>query len=384
MLKSYIVIGIRNLLKQKGYSVIKIAGLALGLAASLVIYLYVQEDLSYDTFHRNHDRIARLLTIDNAEGVSSKLVGVTAPALGPALETELPEVLKAARLSGGGQLDLSYKDNVLKSDAGFRTESSFFEIFDFKILEGKKQGTLDEPNSIAITQKLAKRLFGDENPIGKAVKLNQTLDLNVVALVEDPPHNSHIQFDLLRSLTPGQNEDQFKQFLQNWQGIAMFTYVLLDKPLNAASLNPKLKAIANKNKATDFFTPVSQPLDEVHLHSKEILFETNANKSDVLNVYVLSTIAVLILLLAAVNFMNLVTAKSVSRAKEVGLRKVIGAVRNQLIGQHLSESISVVIISAILAIGFSFLLIPLLNGAYQRFADPMMLLQPKTFCFLSD
>ncbi len=381
MLKSYLTIGIRNLLKQKGYSVIKIAGLALGLAASLIIYLYVEEDLSYDKFHRNHDRIARLLTIDNAEGVSSKLVGVTAPALAPAVETELPEVLKAARLSGGGQLDLSYKDNVLKCDAGFRTESSFFEIFDFKILEGKKQGTLDEPNSIAITQKLAKRLFGDETPIGKTVKLNQTLDLNVVALVEDPPHNSHIQFDLLRSLTPGQNEDQFKQFLQNWQGIAMFTYVLLDKPLDAASLNPKLKEIANKNKATDFFTPVSQPLNDVHLHSKEILFETNANKSDVLNVYVLSTIAILILLLAAVNFMNLVTAKSVSRAKEVGLRKVIGAVRNQLISQHLSESISVVVISALLAIGIAFLLTPFLNSAYQRFADTMILLQSRTILF---
>lgn len=376
MWKSYIVIGIRSLLKQKVYSVIKIAGLALGLAASLIIYLYVQEDLSYDKFHHQHGNIARLLTIDNAEGVSSKLVGVTAPALGPAVETELPEVLKAARLSGGGQLDLSYKDNVLKCDAGFRTESSFFEIFDFKILEGKKEKTLDEPNSIAITQKLAKRLFGDENPIGKTIKLNQTLDLNVVALVEDPPHNSHIQFDLLRSLTPGQNEDQFKQFLQNWQGIAMFTYVLLDKPLNSASLNPKLKAIANKNKATDFFTPVSQPLDDVHLYSKEILFETNANKSDVLNVYVLSTIAVLILLLAAVNFMNLVTAKSVSRAKEVGLRKVIGAVRNQLISQHLSESISVVFISAVFAVAIALLLTPFLNSAYQRFANPMLLLQP--------
>lgn len=376
MWRSYIVIGIRSLLKQKVYSAIKIAGLALGLAASLIIYLYVQEDLSYDKFHHQHSNIARLLTIDNAEGVSSKLVGVTAPALGPAVETELPEVLKAARLSGGGQLDLSYKDNVLKCDAGFRTESSFFEIFDFKILEGKKEKTLEEPNSIAITQKLAKRLFGDENPIGKTIKLNQTLDLNVVALVEDPPHNSHIQFDLLRSLTPGQNEDQFKQFLQNWQGIAMFTYVLLDKPLNSASLNPKLKAIANKNKATDFFTPVSQRLDDVHLHSKEILFETNANKSDVLNVYVLSTIAILILLLAAVNFMNLVTAKSVSRAKEVGLRKVIGAVRNQLISQHLSESISVVLISAVVAVAIALLLTPFLNSAYQRFANPMLLMQP--------
>jgi putative ABC transport system permease protein len=377
MLKSYFVIGLRNLLKQKGYSFIKIAGLAFGLAASMVIYLYVLEDLSYDKFHNNYNNIVRLLTIDNAEGVSSKLVGVTAPPLGPTAETELPEVLKSVRLGGGGQLDLSYGDKILKCDAGFRSESSIFEVFDFKILDGKKEKTLEEPNSIAITQKLAKRLFGDENPIGKTIKLNQTVDLNVVALVEDPPKNSHIQFDLLRSMTPGQNEDGYKQFIQSWQGISQFTYLLLDKPLDAASLNPKLKEITKKNNAVEFFTPVAQPLADVHLKSKEILFETNANKSDILNVYVLSIIAALILLLAAVNFMNLVTAKSVGRAKEVGMRKVIGAVRNQLIGQHLTESILVAFISALLSFGLVFLSVPVLNSSYQRFANPMVLLEWK-------
>jgi putative ABC transport system permease protein len=383
MFKNYFIIGLRNLLKQKGYSLIKIAGLAFGLAASMVIFLYVEEDLSYDKFNKNYDHIARLLTIDNAEGVSSKLVGVTAPALAPAAETELPEVLKAVRVNGGGRLDLSYNDNALKCDAGFRTESSFFEIFDFKILEGKKEGTLDEPNSIAITKKLAKRIFGDENPIGKTIKLNQTTELHVVALVANPPTNSHIQFDLLRSMTPAQNEDGFRQFLQSWGGLGMFTYVLLDKPLDAKSLNPKLKALADKNNAVAYFTPVAQPLSDVHLRSKEILFETNANKSDILNVYVLSVIGFLILILAAVNFMNLVTANSMGRAKEVGMRKVIGAVRTQLIGQYLVESILVTLISALLALGIVFAITPLLNSSYQRFGDFMVLLQGKNILILA-
>ncbi len=382
MFQSYFTIGLRNLLRQKGYSFIKIAGLAFGLAASMIIYLYVQEDLSYDKFNHNYNNIARLLTIDQAEGVSSKLVGVSPPALGPAVEAELPEVLKSVRISGGGRLDLSYEENLLKCDAGFRTESSFFEIFDFDILEGKKEKVLDEPNTIAITQTLSKRLFGNENPIGKIIKLNQTTELSVVALVADPPKNSHIQFDLLRSMTPAQNEDGYRQFLQSWQGISMFTYVLLDKPLNSADLNPKLKALSDKNNAVPFFVPTSQPLSDVHLRSKEVLFESNANKSDMLNVYVLSTIATLILILAAVNFMNLVTAKSTSRAKEVGMRKVIGAVRQQLIGQHLIESILVTVLAALIALGIVFAITPVLNSTYQRFGDFMVLMQWKNVLFL--
>ncbi|GHM98884.1 ABC transporter permease [Cytophagales bacterium WSM2-2] len=375
MLKNYFTTGLRSLLKQKGFSLINVIGLAFGMTACLVIYLYVQEDLSYDRFNKNYDRIARLLTIDNAEGVSSKLVGVTTPPLGPAAEAELPEVIKSVRINGGGRLDLSYENNLLKCDAGFRTESSLFEIFDFKILQGKKEGVLDEPNSIAITQTLAKRIFGDADPIGKTIKLNQTTELHVVALVEDPPKSSHIQFDLLRSMTPAQSENGFRQFLQSWQGISMFTYVLLDRPLNQQDLNSKLKAIATKNNATAFFTPVAQPLSDVHLRSKEILFETNANKSDVLNVYVLSTVAILIMILAAVNFMNMVTAKSTNRAKEVGLRKVIGAHRAQLIAQHLVESLVIVFIAGAVALTSTFLLVPLLNSTYQRFADFYGLLQ---------
>jgi|APTNR8051073442_1049403.scaffolds.fasta_scaffold00005_355 putative ABC transport system permease protein len=369
MLKSYFIIGLRNLLKQKGYSIIKIAGLAFGLAASMIIYLYIAEDLSYDTFNSNYNRIVRVLTIDSAEGVSSKLVGVTQPRLGPAANEELPEVVNSVRFTGGGQYDLSYEDKTLKNAAAFRVDPSVFEVFDFEVVSGPATGILDKPGSIAITETLAERIFGKEDPIGKIVKLNQTTDLNVTAVLKDPPKNSHIQFDLLRTILPGENEQGWQQALDTWQGIFTFTYLLLDKPVSEEDLNAKLQAISKKNNAYEFFTPVVQPIKNVHLRSKEILFETNANKSDILNVYVLVTIATLILVLAVVNFMNLVTAKSAGRAKEVGMRKVIGAVRQQLIAQHLTESIVVTFISAIIALGLVFTSLPILNNLYQRFAD---------------
>ena len=378
MLRNYFVIGLRNLLKQKGYSIIKIAGLAFGLAASMIIYLYVREDLSYDKFHKNYRHIVRVLTIDSAEGVSSKHVGVTQPMLGPTAETELPEVVESVRFTGAGRLDLSYEDKTLKCEAAFRVDPSVFQVFDFPVVKGPSTGILDEPGSIAITETLAKKIFGNDNAVGKTIKLNQTTELHVTAVLADPPKNSHIQFDLLRTLVPGPDEQQLRQALETWQGIFTYTYLLLDKPVNTSDLNAKLQAITKKNNAYAFFTPVVQALEDVHLKSKEILFETNANKSDSLNVYVLSVIATLILILAVVNFMNLVTAKSAGRAKEVGMRKVIGAVRGQLIGQHLTESILVTLIAAILGIIAVISLVPALNSLYQRFADPKILLEMKS------
>jgi len=383
MIKSYFITGLRNMIKQRGYTFIKVAGLALGLAASLVIYLFIKEDLSYDAYHNNYDKIARVLTIDNAEGVSSKLVGVTQPPLGPAIKAEIPEVANTVRISNQGRYDLSYEDKTLKCDNAFRTESSFFEIFNVPVIHGKKEHVLDQPGSIAITETLSKKIFGGEDPIGKTIKLNQNTELFIVAVIEDPKKNSHLQFDLLRSMVPGENEEGYTQFLQTWQSIAMFTYIQVKDKINENDLNQKIQAITKKNNAFEFFTPVIQPLSQVHLHSKEILFETNANKSDILNVYVLSTIAILILILAAVNFMNLVTAKSASRAKEIGMRKVIGALRTQLILQHLVESLLVTFV----AVGFALIavsaLISTLNNIYQRFADPTILLLPESIFIIA-
>ncbi|CAN5178003.1 hypothetical protein BH23BAC1_BH23BAC1_47520 [soil metagenome] len=328
MIKNYFKIALRSLFKNGFYSAIKIGGLAIGLAAALIIILFVKEDLLYDTMHSNYDRIMRIITIDSAEGVESKMVGVSQPALGPALKAELPEVENVARIANLGKLALKYQDNLLKADNAFFAESDFFSVFDFKILKGKSEGPLDEPGSIVITEKLAARIFGNDDPIGKTVMLNQTTPLHVTAVMADPPVYSHLQFDLLRSLVAPEGDTGWQQFLESWQGISIFTYLLMSQPTSPEALNPKLKEIAQKHNAFEFFTPTAQRLQDVHLGSQNILFESNANKSDKSNIYVLSTIALLIILLAAVNFMNLVTAKSAGRAKEVGLRKVVGAEKN--------------------------------------------------------
>lgn len=376
MFKSYFIVALRNLSKEKVYSFAKIAGLALGLAVSVIIYLYVREDLSYDTFHSRYDRIVRVLTIDSAEGVSSKLVGVSQPQLGPTAENELPEVAKSVRLTGGGRYDLSYGDNSLKCESAMRVDPSFFEVFDFPVVEGLKVGTLDQPGSIAITETLARRIFGSEQAVGKTLRLNQTTDLNITAVLADPPKNSHLQFDLLHTLVPGQDEDGLRQALESWQSIFCRTYLLLEQPVVLTELNTKLQAISKKNNAFEFFTPVVQSLDDVHLKSQEILFESNANKTDIRNIYVLSTIGILILILAVVNFTNLVTARSAGRAKEIGMRKVIGAVKPQLVTQHLIESIVVSVLSAFIALVMVSLVLPVLNNIYQRHADISLLAEP--------
>ena len=252
MLKSYFTLGLRNLFKEKTYSLIKIFGLAFGLAVSMIIYLYVMEDLSYDAFNKNYEKIVRILTIDSAEGVSSKLVGVTQGGLGPAANAELPEVVNSCRFTGGGRYDLSYEGNSLKCEQAFRVDPTVFDIFDFKFLDGSPQGALDKPGSIVITESLTKKIFGKKTAVGKTVKLNQTTELTVTAVIADPPKTSHLQYDLLHSLVPGQNEAGLKQGLESWQGIFCFTYLLLDKPADVQVLNTKLQAITTKNNAYKF------------------------------------------------------------------------------------------------------------------------------------
>ncbi|WP_128545972.1 ABC transporter permease [Larkinella soli] len=375
MFRNYFKIALRNLAKNRFYSVIKIAGLAVGLAAGILIALFVYEDFSYDRFNRNYDRIVRVLTIDHAEGVKSKLVGVNYPGLAPAIARELPEVVNSVRIAEQGRVPLKVGEKLISSEGTFRTESSFFEIFDYKVLTGPAKGVLDEPETVILTQTLARKLFGEENPVGKVVQ-SGTLNLTVRAVMADPPSNSHLRFDMLRSLTPARGDTNFVQFLTSFNGISLYSYLLLDQPRDLATIIPKLKQVADKNQGYAFFEPTLQYLRDVHLNSGEILFEHNTNKTDASNLYVLATIAVLVVLLASVNFMNLVTAHATGRAKEVGLRKMAGAVRGQLIGQHLIESILVTVISALLALALAALMLPVLNGIYQRDAGLGALLNP--------
>jgi putative ABC transport system permease protein len=375
MLKNYFTVALRNLLNQKFYSIIKVLGLAVGLASSILIALFVYEDLSYDGFNTKRDRIARVLTIDNAEGVKSKLVGITYPGFAPAIQRDVPEVVNSVRIFNQGRLPLRVGDNLLSSEGTYRTESSFFDVFDYKLLTGNTKGILDEPNSVVLTQSLAIKLFGKENPVGKAIQMNTT-SLNVKGIMADPPKNSHLQFDMLGSITPTPSDSSYAQYLNSFNGISTHAYLLLDQPRDLQTIIPKLKQVADKNQGYQFFEPTLQYLSDIHLNSGEILFEQNYNKSDGSNLYVLSFVALLIILLAAVNFMNLVTAHAAGRAKEVGLRKVVGAMKEQLIGQHLLESVIVTAVSFIIAFALAILLLPVLNTVYQRYATFAPLLTP--------
>lgn len=376
MLKNYILIALRNLVKHKGYSAINIAGLAAGLTCCMIIVLYVREDISYDRFHTHYDRIARVLTIDNAHGVSSQLVGVSYPAIGPALEQDLPEIVRAVRIAAQGSPQLTYKEKTVKSENAYLTESSFFDIFSFDIIRGQRKGVLDEPYSAVITEGLAQRIFGAEDPIGKTLRTSADNVLNIKALMKDPPAGSHLQFDILLSLNAPEDQPGWKQWLSSWSSISIINYVLLDRPRNVQALDAKLKAVAAKNGALEHLTPVLQPLADVHLHSSTMLFEENANKGDIANVYVLAAVGVFIVLLACINFMNLVTARSALRAREVGLRKTVGASRIELVAQHLCEAVVVTAIAFILAIGIVEILLPVLNSVYSRNAEFVLLSDP--------
>lgn len=369
MLKNYIVIALRNLLRHRGYSLLNLAGLAAGLSCCILIILFIREDLSYDTFHERSNRIARVLTIDNAQGVSSQLVGVSYPPLGPALVQELPEIVSQVRVAVQGRPQFSYGDKVIKAENALLTESSFFDVFSFPLLRGVRKGVLDEPRSVVLTESFARKIFGSEDPIGKTLLFNKTIPLAVKGVMSDPPPNSHLQFDMLQSLKPPDGQPGWQQWITSWSGISLTTYVLLDRPRDVKLLNPKLKSVADKNGGYRYFTPVLQPLQDVHLQSANILFEENSNKGEISNLYTLSAVALFIILLASINFMNLVTARSALRAREVGMRKVMGATRQELILQHLCESLVITAAAFVLAIGLVELLLPVLNTMYGRHAS---------------
>jgi putative ABC transport system permease protein len=380
MLQHYLKVALRALRRQKGYAFLNVAGLTVGMACGILILLAVRHDLSYDRFHDNADRIYRVVTIDRAFGVSSQRVGMTIPALAPAAEAAFPEIEVATRLSGGGQQLLSAGERDLYAETVFMADSAFFRVFDFELLAGNPATALSEPGAIVLTQSMARRLFGEADPMGQTVRANQQNDLRVTGIVADPPPNSHLVFDALVSLFASEENQGLQQWLESWNGIGMIAYFLLDRPESAASLEPKLEELLREREVNPVWSVTLQPLTDIHLRSTDIVFDVNEAKSDVAYVWGLGLVALFVLLIAAFNFMNLSTARSADRAREVGVRKVSGANRRQLIGQHLGESVVLGTIAFVLALALVALLLPVLAATFDRqlglylLADPPFLL----------
>ncbi len=372
MLRNYLKIAIRNILRNKLYSLINILGLAIGITACLLIMLFISYEFSYENLFSKADRIYRVLTIDAALGTNKQRVGITMPPLGTVLAENFPEIEAATRISGGRRMLVQvgdeqgiYAENMRAADA------NFLSIFDFKLLKGDIETALAEPYNIVLTSKLANSLFGEEEAMGKLINTGG-IDMTVTGIMAGLPENTHFSMDALSSLSTFAAIARARQpenatrpiWLEEWQMIAMPTYMLAsaNADFDITELADRITNLTREHDVGSNFTITLQALEDVHLHSTDIIFDNISNKGDIKNIYIFAIIALLILIIAAVNYMNLSTACSMQRAKEVGIRKLVGSLRSQLRLQFLSESLGITLLAILLAIPMLELTLPLLNN----------------------
>lgn len=379
MLRNYLKIAFRNLLKHKAFSFINIAGVAIGLACFLLLALYVKDELSYDRYNANADRIYRLSRdFLSKDGTTSLRLGHAAPPFGPLIKQDFPEVEQVVRLLQKGAL-VKYGESVFNEENMFVAEQNLFKVFSFDLLSGNPDKALENPFSIMFSKPMAEKYFGKENPIGKTVRLDNQLDYTVTGVFEPLPSQSHFHPSFLVSFSTLNDPRVYgaEGLRTNWGNNSFSTFLLLPKNYDPQKLVKAFPAFQNRHvdpKASTWSVLNLMKLTDIHLHS-HLDSEIEAN-GDIQYVYLFSAIAIFILIIACINYMNLATAKSATRAKEVGMRKVIGAVRSQLINQFLSESILLVLVSVLLAILIVVLCLPALNNFTQKQLSFNALLDP--------
>ena len=360
MLSNYIKVAIRNLLRQKGFSFINIFGLALGISCTALIGMWVNDELSYDRFHHDFDRIYRITATLPEMKVHA---AVSSAPLALAFKTEIPEVEDAVRISE------LIRDLVQVGDVKFEekgiiyADSNFFRMFNFPFIKGDKENALLNPEGIVITEEMAMKYFGTTDVIEKTIRKNNKDDFTVTGVIANVPSNSHLQFDFVQPMRYlARTNDDLKKNI--WDNFNYYTYIKLNSKAQQsksaiADLETKMQAIYKKNEDVLKVAFILQPLSRVHLYSNflaDIPGHGNAQ-----NVYIFMVVAVFILVVACLNFMNLATARAARRAKEVGLRKVVGAIRSHLMGQFLAESLVVALLALILALLIIFIVLPYFN-----------------------
>lgn len=373
MLKNYFKIAVRNMLRQKAYSFINISGLAIGMAATILILLFVHHELSFDKYHENADRIVRVTRAwKNIDGETSLHLGHVAPPFGPLIKNDFEGVvLNAVRFLNDDPL-ITYQDKKIEEEKFFFVDDDVFEVFSWKLIVGDPNTALKEPNSIVITTTAAKRYFGDADPFGKVLNYNNLVDMKVTGVIEDIPDNSHFIFDFLCSFQTVEDFFGLDNLMKNFGSNNYATYLLLPhvydyKELQAQMggfLNDHLSPGNNGRMPEDYNELTLWPLTTIHLHSHlDSEIEANGN---ITYIYIFTIIAFLTLIIACINFMNLSTARSAKRSKEVGLRKVMGAIRPTLIRQFLTESILFAMTSLVLALAIVYLMLPWFNNFVQK------------------
>ncbi len=380
MIRNYLKVAVRNLLKHKGYTFINILGLAVGIAASVLIVLYVTHEMSYDKFHEKADRTFRI-TADWSNQGDSRIHQLGTPyILAQTIREKYPQVEAITQITGPlGDVIIRYRDNAFKETDVLSVESSFFDVFSFPLLEGNPETSLNDPNMIVITQSLAQKYFGDEDPLGKTIEMQAMGEkdfFKVTGVMEDIPHNSHFRFDMLISMKTVYPEPNM-----NWTWNNYITYVTLQEGVTQGLMEEKLveidKVYCEGGSEHIPWTWTLEPITWIHLNSD--LVTGNQPNGSMAYVRLFTGVAILILLIAGINFVNLATARSTRRAKEVGLRKVVGSQRKQLIQQFLGESVLISLIALVFAIFLIQAALPFYrnltgkNLAFSYFGNPFVI-----------
>jgi predicted permease len=360
MFSNYFKVAVRNLLRQKGFSFINILGLALGISCTALIGMWVNDELSYDRFHKDYERMYRITATLPEMKVHA---AVTSAPLALAIKNEIPEIEQVVRISDLRRDLVQVGDVKFEEKGVMYADSNFFKVFTFPFTKGDPERALLNPEGIVITEEMALKYFGTTDVLEKTIKKNNKEDFTITGVIANVPENSHLQFDFVHPMSfLARTNDDLKKNI--WDNFNWFSYIKLnDKAQQSkaaiAELEKKMQAIYRKNEAVLKVGFVLQPLEKVHLHSKflaDIPGHGNAQ-----NVYIFLVVAIFILVVACLNFMNLATARAARRAKEVGLRKVVGAVRPHLIAQFLAESLVVALLSLVLALLIIYLVLPYFN-----------------------
>jgi putative ABC transport system permease protein len=358
MIRNYFRVALRNLLKHKAYSAINITGLAVGMACSLLILMYVRDELGFDRFHTNADRTYRFAR-EFTQGAPMYFTWSPLP-LVPALKTEFPGI-QTMRLAGNGPWSLVQSaQNQFQEVKIFWADSNFFDFFSFPLLRGNPTTALARPNSLVLTEDMARKYFGGADPVGKEITIDNTYHVAVTGVMATIPHNTHFRPDFLASFstrTPEFSPDQYG----NWSSNFLVTYFMLPTDMTLERFQGLLPAFLQKYATGGHKNTVLhvQKMTDIHLHSHITgEFETNG---DITSVFIFSAIALFLVLIACVNYMNLATARASIRTKEIGIRKTLGAVRSKLISQFLVESLFLSFVSLVLAVVLAEVFLPTFN-----------------------
>lgn len=376
MLTNYLLLAFRNLLRKRIFSAINIIGLSVGVASSLIIFLYVQEELSYDKFVPDHDRIFRMVEERKYPDRLAHFAMIPS-GFATVLTEEIPEVEVATRLVGFPNFttNVRHGDNVYSESYFFSADSNFFDVFPFRMLKGNPKTALKHGNTIVLTESTARKYFGDEDPMGKSLEIFGNA-VEVVGVMEDVPPNSHMKFD---ALSPSSLIDFVRE--ENFYIAGTFTYVRLSPGASPETVEEKMPPVVEKYVAGQIerdlgvsykkyiadgngYTFLLQPLTDIHLTSHR-MNEIRVNGSSTA-VNALIFICILILVIAGINFVNLATARSAERAREVGVRKVLGSLRQQLVIQFLAEALVISLISMVVAVAVVQGSLAYFNAAYGK------------------